>query len=547
MTPPKQKPKKAEPLAMGFGFFDAINVKQNACVLCCIQINKGHELPKMSKQKENKHGLKRYIPQDIRQKIRKDAGYGCVICGSMFCDYEHIEPEFNNAHEHNPEHMTLLCGGCHHHVTGKRKSKKTVWKAKSDPFALKHGYVREGLESSGDDIVLLGNNTIEFTQVAVEIYGKPILWFEYPMEQDEPVLVNAIFSDKDGKKIAFINRNQFTAVVGEADIKSEGTTIEFRPKPREISLVLNIEADKPLSIERLAMSEKDTSIQILNDKKMLIKQGDSTLSLSQSTISNCGGGFAFGGIPSTRNLALGTIKRIELAYKVARNGANFIDVTGTNLGWLIGNFILNKQYDIVGVIEEQKETTSVFDITGEFLGYLVSDLSRNLHSAEMPEPEYETYEPIWLTPISEACKFIRKTKSTDVSFRMFGKSLGLRRRRAQSDTLDATRQHAQEQITTSEPERRVEVDDPIILGDKVTINFEGFIDGEPFEGGKAENFPVEIGSNRMIDGFENGLIGAKTGDSINLNLVFPESYHAENLKGKSATFVTKIIKVQRVA
>ncbi|WP_337136343.1 hypothetical protein, partial [Staphylococcus aureus] len=96
-----------------------------------------------------------------------------------------------------------------------------------------------------DDIVLLGNNTIEFTQVAVEIYGKPILWFEYPMEQDEPVLVNAIFSDKDGEKIAFINRNQFTAVVGEADIKSEGTTIEFRPKPREISLVLNIEADKP--------------------------------------------------------------------------------------------------------------------------------------------------------------------------------------------------------------------------------------------------------------------------------------------------------------
>ncbi|MFV8448988.1 hypothetical protein ACNO65_02795, partial [Vibrio campbellii] len=103
----------------------------------------------MSKQKENKFGLKRYIPQDIKQQIRKEAGYGCVICGSMFCDYEHIEPEFNNAHEHNPDHMTLLCGLCHHHVTGRRKSKKTVWRAKEKPFALTHGHVREHLEPEG--------------------------------------------------------------------------------------------------------------------------------------------------------------------------------------------------------------------------------------------------------------------------------------------------------------------------------------------------------------------------------------------------------------
>ncbi|ANQ21644.1 hypothetical protein BA893_08170 [Vibrio natriegens] len=495
----------------------------------------------MSKQKENKHGLKRYIPQDIRQKIRKDAGYGCVICGSMFCDYEHIEPEFNNAHEHNPEHMTLLCGGCHHHVTGKRKSKKTVWKAKAKPFALTHGYVRERLELCEDDVIRLGSNTIEFTQVAVEICGKPILWFEYPAEQDEPVLVNAIFSDKDGKKVAFINRNQFTAAVGEVDIKSEGTTIEFRPKPRELSLILNIEADKPLSIERLEMSDKGVSFQILNDKTMLFKQGGSEVSLSQSTISNCGGGFVFGGIPSSRKLTLGTVKKIEFAYNIARSGSNFIDVTGAHLGWLIGNLILNRQYDVVGIIEKQKESIVTFDLTGEFLGYLILDSSRNLCSVEMPEPEYETYEPIWLTPISEKCKFIRKTKSTDVSFRMFGKTLAFRRLNATPDT------EQQKHPTKLAPEKRVEVYDPIRFGDKVIINFEGFIDNKPFEGGKAENFPIEIGSNRMIDGFESGLIGAKTGDSINLDLVFPESYHAENLKGKAATFVTKIIKVQRVA
>ncbi|WP_334542992.1 FKBP-type peptidyl-prolyl cis-trans isomerase [Vibrio owensii] len=498
----------------------------------------------MSKQKENKFGLKRYIPQHIKQQIRKEAGYGCVICGSMFCDYEHIEPEFNNAHEHNPDHMTLLCGLCHHHVTGRRKSKKTVWRAKEKPFALTHGHVREHLEPIEDDIICLGNNTIEFTQVAVEIGGKPILWFEYPTEKDEPVLVNAIFSDKEGKKVAFINRNQFTAVVGEADIKSEGTKIEFRPKPREVSLVLNIEADKPISIDRLDMSEKGTSFQILSDKTMQVKQGESTFSISESTISHCGGGFAFGGIPFSRRFKLGQVKKLEFAYHIARDSSKFIDVIGSHLGWLSGNLILNRQYEIVGTIDEQNEATSVFDITGEFLGYLISDSLNKTCSVEMPEPEYETYEPIWVTPVSEMSKFIRKTKSTDVSFRLFGRSFFNRQLKTRESALQ---QQSHRPSKDLKPQNYVDVIDSIRLGDRAIINFEGFIDNEPFEGGKANNFPIEIGSNRMIEGFEKGLIGAKAGDSVNLELVFPETYHAENLKGKAATFVTKIIKVQRIA
>lgn len=156
------------------------------------------------------------------------------------------------------------------------------------------------------------------------------------------------------------------------------------------------------------MSDKGVSFQILNDKTMLFKQGGSEVSLSQSTISNCGGGFVFGGIPSSRKLTLGTVKKIEFAYNIARSGSNFIDVTGAHLGWLIGNLILNRQYDVVGIIEKQKESIVTFDLTGEFLGYLILDSSRNLCSVEMPEPEYETYEPIWLTPISKSANSFAK-------------------------------------------------------------------------------------------------------------------------------------------
>ncbi|WCP84012.1 FKBP-type peptidyl-prolyl cis-trans isomerase [Vibrio harveyi] len=491
----------------------------------------------MSSKKINKHGLDRYIPQSIRQQIRNEAGYGCVMCGSMFCDYEHIEPEFNDAHEHNPEHMTLLCGGCHHHVTGKRKSKKNVWKAKKNPFALTHGYVKEQLEPTEDSIILLGNSTVEMTKVVVEIHGKPILWFESPSEPDEPILVNAIFTNKNGEKIAFINRNQFTATIGQADIKSEGTRIEFRPKPREISLALNIEADKPISIERLDMFEKGTGLQILSDKSMQITQGKSTFVMSDSTISSCGTGFSLGGIPATRRVDFAPIKPLTLAYEIAKNPHKFIDVTGAHIGWLLGNFVINRQYEIVGVVSSQTDGSPVHDITGEYLGNLVVDSLRNMFSVEMPEPEYETYEPIWITPLSEKCKFIRNTKSTDISFRMFENI-----HHSQSiNTVSRASQMAE--IKTE----WVDVNDTIRSGDKVTIDFEGFIDGVPFEGGTAKNFPIKIGSGRMIAGFEDGLIGLKAGDSINLETTFPDSYHAENLRGKAATFVTTIIKVERAA
>ncbi|HEY9053133.1 MAG TPA: trigger factor [Gammaproteobacteria bacterium] len=79
--------------------------------------------------------------------------------------------------------------------------------------------------------------------------------------------------------------------------------------------------------------------------------------------------------------------------------------------------------------------------------------------------------------------------------------------------------------------------------DQITISFEGFVDGVAFEGGKADNVPVVIGSGSMIPGFEDQLIGKKAGEEFSFEVSFPENYHAENLKGKPATFKTKVVAV----
>lgn len=87
-------------------------------------------------------------------------------------------------------------------------------------------------------------------------------------------------------------------------------------------------------------------------------------------------------------------------------------------------------------------------------------------------------------------------------------------------------------------------EDPAVEGDTVIIDYEGFKDGEPFEGGKGENHSLELGSGSFIPGFEEQLIGAKPEDDLEVNVTFPEEYHAEDLAGAEATFKVHVHEVK---
>jgi len=97
--------------------------------------------------------------------------------------------------------------------------------------------------------------------------------------------------------------------------------------------------------------------------------------------------------------------------------------------------------------------------------------------------------------------------------------------------------------------RTVTVEDrPVADKDIAVIDFDGYVDGEAFEGGKGENYSLTIGSHSFIDTFEEQLIGKNVGDEVEVNVTFPEDYHAENLKGKPAMFkvVIKEIKAKEL-
>ena len=108
------------------------------------------------------------------------------------------------------------------------------------------------------------------------------------------------------------------------------------------------------------------------------------------------------------------------------------------------------------------------------------------------------------------------------------------------DDVNAEIERARERVS-----RYIDVEDrPVKMDDQVTLNYAGFCEGEQFEGGTAENQHLVIGSGSFIPGFEEQLVGAEIGKEVEVNVTFPEEYHAENLKGKKATFKCTVTAIQ---
>lgn len=126
-----------------------------------------------------------------------------------------------------------------------------------------------------------------------------------------------------------------------------------------------------------------------------------------------------------------------------------------------------------------------------------------------------------------------------------GKYKGLKVKKEKAEVSKEEIEGAIKSITQRYAENVLK-EDAIENGDIAIIDFEGFIDGTPFDGGKGENYSLTIGSGTFIPGFEEQLIGLKSDDVKDVVVTFPEDYHAEDLKGKEATFKVKVHEVKTI-
>ena len=112
--------------------------------------------------------------------------------------------------------------------------------------------------------------------------------------------------------------------------------------------------------------------------------------------------------------------------------------------------------------------------------------------------------------------------------------------------VEPTEDEIQQELSNQQEKnaRQVSIDRPAEMGDITLINFKGFIDDEPFEGGEGEDFSLTLGSGQFIPGFEDQLVGKTPGDDVKVNVTFPEEYHAPEYAGKDAVFEVEILDVQ---
>ncbi len=191
----------------------------------------------------NKYGLSRHIDKETKLSIRQGCGFGCVICGMTIYTYEHIDPEFSEAKEHNPERMALLCGSCHLKITKGIWSKDKVKTARSNPHCLQTGFSNDFFDIGEPFGVSIGR--IYYTRNdsgdLLQIGGRTVLSLK--KEDNEPPKLSSVFCDNKGNVLFKIHDNEWIGSIDAWDIESVGKRLVI--KDGKDSILLQIKASPP--------------------------------------------------------------------------------------------------------------------------------------------------------------------------------------------------------------------------------------------------------------------------------------------------------------
>ena len=161
---------------------------------------------------KNEYGLDRYIPSDVRSKVRQNSNFGCVNWRTAIYEFEHFEPDFKDASEHNPEGIALLCPTCHALVTKGRLPKSVVAKkyqqvkSEKKPIPPKDNEFFQNYSKNLN--IQLGYSLFREFKSIINIDGKDVLSYLFDEESDSYV-VSGAFYGLDGKELFRIENNEW--------------------------------------------------------------------------------------------------------------------------------------------------------------------------------------------------------------------------------------------------------------------------------------------------------------------------------------------------
>lgn len=219
----------------------------------------------------NPFGLSRYIPADVALEIRRRSKFGCVVCRSAVYQYEHIDPEFADAEEHSPEHICLLCGGCHDRVTRGRLSKESILdhynKIQLEENADK---ASEKLDFSEKNLTIeIGTARFETPTSVIQINGENILALAPPEEGGKVPRLSGIFYDSNGNESFRISENVWEGPIEAWDIETIGQRTTIKCERERIAVSFEVNPPREIKLLHLDMLKDNCRIICNNDQLMV--------------------------------------------------------------------------------------------------------------------------------------------------------------------------------------------------------------------------------------------------------------------------------------
>jgi hypothetical protein len=243
----------------------------------------------------NAFGLSREIPANVKRLVRQRDGFGCVICGLGIVQYEHVDPEFKDARDHDPNCIALLCPQCHAKVTTRMWSKARVKLAMRSPKCRQIGYAREFFDfSDGYPELQLGGVLLRNCPTPIQVGGYPLFKIKRPDLDGEPFLFSGMFTDSTGQVSLEIEDNEWKAYSSSWDVEVGGPTIKIREAHRSIHLVLTIVQPNTMVVEQLDMSLGGFRFEANGDFLRVTFPRGERCDFTGCLIDNCGVGMSLG-------------------------------------------------------------------------------------------------------------------------------------------------------------------------------------------------------------------------------------------------------------
>lgn len=202
----------------------------------------------------NKHKLARDIPEPVKREIRQACNYGCVICGKLPYTFEHFDPPYEDATEHNPNGMALLCANHQQDRTAGRLSIEAVRQARANPFNKQNNAVWTPHFTEANMTLNLFGNIIQGPSVGFAINDQVVFGMKAPEQAGGAWQFTGSFCDQSGKETLRFVDNEIVTNNGAWDVTLEGHDLIVRSGPRSIVAHVSFRPeDNVIALNRLEM------------------------------------------------------------------------------------------------------------------------------------------------------------------------------------------------------------------------------------------------------------------------------------------------------